>query len=168
MEIRTNLGDLLALGIDEDVPDGMTVTETVEKIHGLGGIAIAAHPYAAFIFRRAVRDEARHADAIEVFNASTRLNWRANLSAREIALRYKKPGTAGSDAHIARDVGRAGIELDGDSEDDVLKAIRKGKFEIFGKYTPVWDLAYLTTRKFSRAAKYRIMKKGLVGLTNNP
>jgi len=157
-EIRTLSGDILALGVDEDVPDGLSVAETVERIRELSGLAVAAHPFAAFIFRRAVRDEARLADAIEVFNASTRLNWRANRSALELSKRVRKPGTAGSDAHVARDVGRAGIVCDSDSVDGVLAAIRKGRFEIFGKYTPVWDLAYLTTRKFARAAKYRISR----------
>jgi len=158
IEIRTIRGDILGLGLDENVSDNLSVAETVEKIHGLGGIAIAAHPFAQFIFRRAVQEEARLADAIEVFNASTRLNWRANKKALELAAHAEKPGTASSDAHIARDVGRAGIECNADDIDGILKCVRKGKFETFGKYTPVWDLAYLTTRKFARAAKYRIVR----------
>jgi hypothetical protein len=163
-EIRTVEGDILALGVDKDISDGLGVPETIERIHALGGLAVAAHPFAAFIFRRAVGDAARHADAIEVFNASTRMNWRANRRAFELALRAKKPGTAGSDAHIAREVGRAGIVCkDTSSVDDILAAIRKGKFERFGAYTPVYNLAYLTTKKFARAVKYR-----LAGTTNNP
>jgi len=157
IEIRTVSGDILALGIDEDIPDGLSVAETVERIHDLSGLAIAAHPYAAFIFRRAVGDEARRADAIEVFNASTRLNWHANRRALELALRAKKPGTASSDAHFTRDVGRAGIICEADSADGALSAIRKGKFMRFESYTPVWDLAYLTARKFARAAKRRAL-----------
>lgn len=161
-EIRTRSGDIVALGVDEDIPDNLTVEETVEKIHDQSGLAVAAHPFAAFIFRRAVGDEAAKADAIEVFNASTRLNWRANRSALELALREKKPGTAGSDAHFFRDVGRAGIVCDAEGVDSIIAAIRKGRFERFGAYTPVWDLAYLTTRKFARAAKYRIIRKRLM------
>jgi hypothetical protein len=155
-EIRTLSGDILALGVDEDIPDGFSVPETIERIHALSGLAVAAHPYAAFIFRRAVRDEARHADAIEVFNASTRLNWRANHFALELSRKTRKPGTAGSDAHVYRDVGHAGIICNASNADDVLAAIRKNKFDVFGKYTPIWDLAYLMVRKFARAAKYRI------------
>jgi len=158
-EIRTSSGDIIALGVGEDIPDGLSVAETVEKIHDLSGLAIAAHPYAAFIFRRAVRDEARHADAIEVFNASTRLNFRANRLASDLARRTRNPGTAGSDAHVARDVGRAGIICSATSVDSILRAIRKGRFDIFGKYTPMCDLAYLTTRKFIRAAKYRVLRR---------
>jgi len=164
-EIRTIKGDIVALGVDEDVPDNMSVDETVDRIHDLNGVAVAAHPYAAFIFRRAVKDEAVKADAIEVFNASTSLNWRANRRALELARANRKPGTAGSDAHVARDVGRAGIECSADTIDGILRAIRKGKFTIFGDYTPIWDLAYLTTRKFARAAKYRIMRnKGTLSI----
>jgi len=160
-EIRTVTGDILALGVEEDVPDGLSVVETVEQIHALGGIAIGAHPFASFIFRRAVGNLARYADAIEVFNASTCLNYRANKQALELALRTKKPGTASSDAHVARDVGRAGIILQNDAAtvDDVLAAIRKGRFDTFGKYTPIYDLAYLTLTKFSRAVVYKMLGK---------
>ncbi|MEM7813761.1 MAG: PHP domain-containing protein [Candidatus Aenigmatarchaeota archaeon] len=164
-EIRTLSGDILALGVDEDIPDGMTVAETVERIHAQSGIAIAAHPFAAFIFRRAVGDEATCADAIEVFNASTRLNWRANRRAYELALRAHKPGTASSDAHIARDVGRAGIACSASSADEILSSIRRGRIETFGAYTPVWDLAYLTARKFARAAKHRVRRSHYASLS---
>lgn len=164
-EIRTLSGDILALGVGEDISDNLSVAETIERIHALSGLAIAAHPFAEFIFRRAVGNEARRADAIEVFNASTSLNWRANRRALELARSARKPGTAGSDAHVARDCGRAGIACDAGSVDGILAAIRKSRFELFGGYTPIWDLAYLTARKFSRAIKYRLTRqKGTVSL----
>jgi len=154
-EIRTLSGDVVALGIREDVPDDLSLADTIEKIHNQGGIAVAAHPFARFIVRKCVGYEAKRLDAVEVFNAGSCKGFQ-NRKALEYANSFNKPKTAGSDAHYMRDVGRAGIICDARTQDDVLDCILKKRCDIFGEYTPYKDLAYLSIMKFSRSLKNRI------------
>ncbi len=154
-EIRTLAGDVVALGIKEDVPDDMSLAETIERIHQLGGIVVAAHPFAKFIVRKCVGYQSKRMDAIEVFNAGSCKGFQ-NRKAAEYAERFGKPKTAGSDAHCTRDVGRAGIICNARTQDDVLDAIMKKRCEIFGEYTPYKDLAYLSIMKFSISLRNRI------------
>jgi len=154
-EIRTFSGDVVALGIKEDVPDDLSLAETIERIHNLGGIAVAAHPFAKFIVRKCVGYEAKRLDAIEVFNAGSCKGFQ-NKKAMEYANNLNKPKTAGSDAHCMRDAGRAGIICNARTQDDILDCILKKRCSIFGEYTPYRDLAYLSIMKFSRSLKNRI------------
>jgi predicted metal-dependent phosphoesterase TrpH len=123
----------------------------VERIHDLGGIAVAVHPFGSYIFRKGVKDHAVKADAIEVFNASN-LFRSSNEKARLLAKRFKKPVTAGSDAHNTREVGNAGIICSGDP----LKAIMRKKIEVFGKKNTLTDMAVLTSKKFKRSVEWRL------------
>jgi len=151
-EIKTKDGEVTALGIKENVPLGLSLEETIEKIHDLGGIAIAPHPFGKYFFRKCVGEKAVNADAIEVFNSTLTNN--ANKRALILAQKFKKPKTAGSDAHSIREVGNAGIICNSNPIEDILK----GKVKIFGKYTSLIDIAYLTARKFIRSAEWRISR----------
>lgn len=153
IEIRTLSGDLLGLDIKKDVPDNLSIDETIERIHALGGIAVAPHPFAKFVFRKCVCMEAVKADAIEVFNAGSSRRGTDKL-ALKIAENFKKPKTAGSDAHWHRDVGNAGIICNSDPIEEILK----NNVKIFGNYTHYSDLIYHTAAKFMRSIKWRILK----------
>ncbi len=157
MEIHTLSGDIVALGIKENVPDNMPLDITIEKIHSLGGIAVAAHPFASFLVRKCVGREAKKLDAIEVFNAGSCKKFQ-NMKALRLAEKLSKPKTAGSDAHSIMDVGRAGIECNSAREDDIIEEIMKKEVKIFGSYTPYRNIAAITLLKFSRSLKYRILK----------
>ncbi len=151
LEIKTEIGDLLALGVKKNIPDHLSLKETIEKVHDLGGLAVAPHPFGEFGFRACLRDEAVKTDAIEIFNSTSCRGFQNNM-AKELAKRYKRPVSAGSDAHCCRIVGNAGIICSGDP----LEAIRKKKVKIFGSLTPIKDIAYLTVKKFERSFKHRI------------
>ncbi|MDD5417088.1 MAG: PHP domain-containing protein [Candidatus Aenigmarchaeota archaeon] len=154
LEIKTTSGDLLGLGIKKDVPDNLSVEESIKRIHDLGGLAVAPHPYGEFGMRTCLKEKAIKADAIEVFNAGSCRAFQ-NKKALDLAEKYKKSFSAGSDAHYYRDVGNAGIICEGDP----LEAIRKNKVKIFGMYTPLNHIAMLTMKKFKRSIKYRILRK---------
>jgi len=149
-EIKTKAGEIIGLGIKENVPMLLSLEDTVDKIHDLGGIAIAPHPFGKYFFRRCVEDKAVKADAIEVFNST--LTKSANNKALSLAKKFKKSMTAGSDAHSSREIGNAGIICDSDP----LEGIIKNKINIFGKKTPFSDIAYLISRKFVRSIEWRI------------
>lgn len=154
-EVRTAAGDLLALGIKDDVPEHRSVAETVERVHALGGIAVAAHPFASHLIGKCLKEQAVEADAIEVFNSLHGMRY--NKKAFAFAQRNGKPQTAGSDAHMIRCVGNAGIICSSDPIEEILRR----KVKIFGTVTPYRDIAYLTIKKFSRSLKWRLYGKKL-------
>ena len=48
MEVSSKHGHIVALNVSEAVPRGLSATETIDRIHAAGGIAIACHPFALF------------------------------------------------------------------------------------------------------------------------
>ncbi|MFH0929541.1 MAG: PHP domain-containing protein [Candidatus Aenigmatarchaeota archaeon] len=153
-EIKTKEGEIQGLGITKDVPKGLSIEETVERIHDLGGIAVAVHPYGSYIFRKGVELGAVKADAIEIFNASNLFEY-SNVKAKNLARRYRKPVTAGSDAHSTREVGNAGIVFDGDP----LEAIMKKRLKVFGEKNSMVDMARLMSKKFMRSTEWRLLRR---------
>lgn len=138
VEVSAQEGHVLAYGVGELVPRGLSVAETIETIHALGGIAVAAHPKR---FPSGVGiDRARDApfDAIEVLNGGS--SRRANALARRVAEMKHAPVTAGSDAHTIDQVGKAYSVVDGcGTEDEVVEAIRKGRASTGGRSRSVGE-----------------------------
>jgi predicted metal-dependent phosphoesterase TrpH len=139
IEISTRQGHLIALGIDEKIPSGLDVMETIRRGHEKGALLILPHPY--HMWRHGVGRKLRSAlyavDAIEVFN-SRYIVGSANLKAARMARRIGKPCVGGSDAHNARYIGfgRTWVEADRNVE-SILNAIRSGKTSAGGKMTPL-------------------------------
>ena len=152
-EIKTKDGEIIGLDIKEDVPINLSIEETVEKIHDLGGIAIAPHPFGSYIFRKCANENGLKADAVEVYNST--LTKKQNNKALKFAKKFKKPFTAGSDAHSAREVGIAGIIVNGNPIDSILK----NKVKIFGKGTSVLQIARTVSQKYIRSLEWRLSGK---------
>jgi len=157
MEIHTKSGDVIALGIKENIPDNLPLDETIEKIHSLSGIGIAAHPFANFLVRKCVGVNAKKLDAIEVFNTCSCKKFQ-NKKALKLAEESNKPKTAGSDAHSIMDIGRAGIECNSTKEDDIIEEILRKNVKIFGTYMPFKNITMYIVMKFSRSLRYKILK----------
>jgi len=132
VEVSAAEGHVVAYGVKDLVPKGLPVTETIEKIHELGGVAVAAHPKR---FPSGVGlDVARDAkfDAIEALNGGS--SRRNNSAAEKLAKLMKMPVVGGSDAHELEQVGKCYTVVDGaSSEDDVLEAILKGRTSLGGR-----------------------------------
>ncbi len=142
-EITSRLGHILAIGIRSNVPKGLSVEETVDAIHDLGGIAVASHPFASGR-RPSLGEDCLKTDGIEVFNANNRSD--ANQRAFSIAKDRGSPMTAGSDAHWARNLGYAGIVCD-----DPIEDIKRGRASIFGDYTSLLVRRVFIARQFASA-----------------
>ncbi len=142
-EITSSSGHILAIGIRFNVPKGLSVEETVDKIHDLGGIAVASHPFAGGR-RPSLREECLKADGVEVFNANNRYD--ANHNALLLAKAHQSRMTAGSDAHWARNLGYAGIICD-----DPMEDIRRGHTKIFGNYTSLLVRRVFVLRQLASA-----------------
>lgn len=141
IEVTTKQGHILGINVATPISPGLSVEETVEKIHDAGGIAVAAHPQAPLKKGVGLNEKiiSYGLDAIEVINSSV-LPFRLSTSrCREFAMRYNLPQTAGSDSHIPEAIGLAyTIINDCDRDiDSVIESIKKGLTEPLGKGTPI-------------------------------
>jgi len=150
-EVTSRSGHILAIGIENDVPKGLSVEETVEMIHDLGGIAVASHPFSSRV-RPSLGEECLKTDGVEVFNSANRGD--SNSRALSLARGHGRPGTAGSDAHWERVVGNAGIVCD-----DPVEDIIRGRTKMFGRYTGSWDMRVFNFRQVASALANRPLWK---------
>src|SRR5213083_3433599 len=94
-EVSSMAGHILAIGIEENVAKGLSLEETVDRIHDLGGIAVASHPFSSRV-RPSLGEECLKTDGVEVFNAANRGD--SNYRALFLAQTNGRRGTAGRDA----------------------------------------------------------------------
>lgn len=101
MEIATNAGDIIGIGLKEEVRS-RDWEEVMRDIRRQGGIVILPHPFRG---HKMVERLAASADVVEIFNGRDSA---VNIGlAAELARRLGKPGIAGSDAHVSSEVGNA-------------------------------------------------------------
>jgi predicted metal-dependent phosphoesterase TrpH len=124
IEVSSKEGHILGLEVTEIVPRGLSAEETIERIHDLGGIAIAAHPFDRL--RQGVGYLAFELDfdAVEVFNGHTMLT----IKGPDQVLKELEgiPAVGGSDAHLLCELGSVVVKADG----DVIEQIVKGEVDV--------------------------------------
>lgn len=131
-EILTNAGEIIGYFITEEIPPRLSPEETVKRIKAQGGLVCIPHPSDCLrpqsrLRRRALEKIMPQVDLIEVFNSRTLLP-RDAAHARQLALKHGLPGTAGSDAHVISEVGRAYMELpDFNDAAQFRQALAQGK-----------------------------------------
>ena len=110
-ELSTPWGHLLALFLTGPV-EGNTPAALVASIHAQGGLAILAHPFERDLGTRRAAPLLELVDGVEVFNARAgRKNPRANAMATALARERGLVFTAGSDAHLPREIGGGTLTL---------------------------------------------------------
>lgn len=128
-EVRAREGEVLGLFLTEDVPRGLSASETIDRIHSQGGLAGAPHPFDPFrhgLGRAGLSSVIDKLDFIEGLNARMTIE-RHNEEARGFATQRGTPLTAASDAHSAREVGRCYVEMpDFATATEFLAALAQG------------------------------------------
>lgn len=113
-EIKTKQGELLGIFMQEGIPGGLNVAETMKLLKAQGAFISVSHPF----------DRLRNGhwnlsslleilplvDAIETFNSRC-MTPRANDEADQFAKNYHLGGTAGSDAHTSLEIGAAMLKI---------------------------------------------------------
>lgn len=137
-EILTTGGELLAVFVTKEIPRGLSPRDAVVRLQEQGAFISVSHPFDAW--RAWKLDELLEiiplVDAIETFNARCASS-AANTKAQELAQKYQLPGTAGSDAHAAFEVGAVHLELPAFRDADELRAaIREAR--VVGALSPFW------------------------------
>jgi predicted metal-dependent phosphoesterase TrpH len=129
-EITTERGEVIGLFLSEEIRSE-TFIDIVNEIRAQNGVVVIPHPFDG------VRSTAVHPDKkdikfidhLEVFNSRCILH-SYNEEAAKFASAHGLKTIAGSDCHFLNELGKAGIIT---GPDDILEAVLKGDFEIFGE-----------------------------------
>jgi len=136
MEISSKGGHILAYNLVSEVERDLSVQNTISRIHELGGIAVAPHPYRLWsgLGKKRIRESAF--DGIEIKNGRSTVG--ANRRAQQLARSLDLPATGGSDAHTLEDVGKAYTLFPDDcsNKEDMVKAILENRTETSGSGRP--------------------------------
>ena len=127
-EVKTaDQGEVIGLFIEEKIPRGMTLEETIAEIKRQGGLVYVPHPFDRmhsvpdYEHLLAVVEEI---DALEVFNARVAIS-AFNEEAVRFAAKYRIVGGAGSDAHVPQGLGSVRIRMrDFDGPEEFLESLR--------------------------------------------
>ena len=135
LEVSAMGAHILCFDPVEAVPSGLSIMETVEKIHAQGATAVLAHPYSiprSFVRFREV--ERSGFDAIEVANSAQMPFGIVTARNRGLAENLGLPQTGGSDSHIPETFGRSYTVIEADSREpeDIIEAIKKGRTRVVG------------------------------------
>jgi predicted metal-dependent phosphoesterase TrpH/glycosyltransferase involved in cell wall biosynthesis len=127
-EIKTaDQGEVIGLFIEEKIPRGMTLQETIAEIRRQGGLVYVPHPFDRMHSvpdYEHLLDVVEEIDAIEVFNP--RVAFAAfNDEAARFAAKYRIVAGAGSDSHVAQGLGSVKIKMrDFDGPEEFLESLR--------------------------------------------
>jgi len=152
-EIKTTGGEILAAFVSEEIPSDLSPPETIQRLKDQGAFIGVSHPFDVLRGGDWKEEQLNEIlpmlDAIEIFNARS-LTPGSNKRAIDYSKRHGIPGTAGSDAHSASEIGAAVVVLpEFTGREGLIKVISEGRID--GRLSPFW------VHFFSRYAY--IMKK---------
>ena len=155
-EIRTDIGDLIGLYIQDLIPKKTPFLEALDRIKEQGGISYLPHGFDVFRYNIGGKypEYAKKVQVIEVFNARC-LSPNPNKKAGFFAKRNNKLMAAGSDAHLLFEFGNTYTELpefDLENPKELLKALKKAKIKgkLAPKYAKACTILYSRIRKIKR------------------
>jgi predicted metal-dependent phosphoesterase TrpH len=127
-EVKTaEQGEVIGLFIEELIPRGMTMAETIAAIRDQGGLVYVPHPFDRF---HSVPDYehlieiVEEIDVLEVFNPRVALT-AFNEEAERFARKYRIVSGAGSDSHVAQALGSVRVRIhDFEGPAEFLEAMR--------------------------------------------
>jgi hypothetical protein len=142
-EILTPHGEVMGYFLTESVPSPTSVREAIARIKAQGGLVALPHPFGRFrsaaLTHNFPEELIPQLDIIEVFNARAAFISEAE-KAEQFANEHHLLKSAGSDAHLAWELGRAYVEMpEFNSASEFCHSLSQGK--IFGqKTTPLVHL----------------------------
>ncbi|MBV9334616.1 MAG: CehA/McbA family metallohydrolase [Solirubrobacterales bacterium] len=127
-EVKTaDQGEVIGLFIEEKIPRGMTLQETIAEIKRQGGLVYVPHPFDRLHSvpdYEHLLDVLDDVDAIEVFNPRVAIT-EFNDEAARFAAKYRIPAGAGSDAHVPQGLGSVRIRMrEFDGPEEFLESLR--------------------------------------------
>jgi hypothetical protein len=163
-EVKTaHQGEVIGLFLQEKIPRGLTLQETVAEIKRQGGVVYVPHPFDRmhavpdYEHLLAIIDDV---DAIEIYNPRVAIG-SFNEEAERFAAKYRILAGAGSDAHVAAGLGSVRVRMpDFDGPEEFLEALREA--EIVTKPSSllyVQALKFLETKATPPAARRAVRRR---------
>jgi predicted metal-dependent phosphoesterase TrpH len=145
-EVKTaEQGEVIGLFIEEKIPKGLSMAETIAEIRRQGGLVYVPHPFDRFHSvpdYEHLLDIVEDVDVLEVFNPRVALT-AFNEEAVRFAEKYRIVPGAGSDSHVAQGLGSVRVRIhDFDGPAEFLEAMRDA--DITRKHK---NLVYVQTLK---------------------
>ncbi|HEU5252121.1 MAG TPA: PHP domain-containing protein [Solirubrobacterales bacterium] len=146
-EVKTaEQGEVIGLFLEEKIPKGLTMAETIREIRAQGGLVYVPHPFDRFHSvpdYEHLLDIVEEIDLLEVFNPRVAVT-AFNEEAVRFASKYRIVPAAGSDSHVAQGLGSVRQRIhDFDGPAEFLEAMRDA--DITRKHK---NLVYVQTLKF--------------------
>ncbi len=164
-EVKTaDQGEVIGLFIEEKIPRGMSLPETIAAIRAQGGLVYVPHPFDRMHSvpdYEHLLDVVEDVDAIEVFNPRVAFS-AFNEEAERFAAKYRIVAGAGSDSHVAAGLGSVKIRMrDFDGPEEFLESLRDA--DIVRKRTSllyVQALKFIQTKATPAPARRRTARPG--------
>jgi predicted metal-dependent phosphoesterase TrpH len=127
-EVKTaEQGEVIGLFLEEKIPKGLTMAETIAEIRNQGGLVYVPHPFDRFHsvpdYEHLI-DIVEKVDILEVFNPRVAVT-AFNEEAERFARKYRIVPGAGSDSHVAQGLGSVRVRIrDFDGPAEFLEAMR--------------------------------------------
>jgi glycosyltransferase involved in cell wall biosynthesis len=127
-EVKTaEQGEVIGLFLEEKIPRGMTLQQTIAEIKRQGGLVYVPHPFDRLHSvpdYEHLLDVIEDVDAIEVFNPRVAIA-EFNEEAVRFAAKYRIVAGAGSDAHVPQGLGSVRIRMRAfDGPQEFLQSLR--------------------------------------------
>ncbi len=157
-EVKTaGQGEVIALFIQEKIPRGLSLEQTVAEIKAQGGLVYVPHPFDRM---HAVPDYEHllpivaDVDVIEVFNPRVAIG-AFNEEAVRFAAKYRIIAGAGSDSHVAQGLGSVRVTMrDFEGPREFLQSLRDAEISTRpSSLLYVQALKFLQTKATPRAAR---------------
>ena len=129
-EVSTKSGHVIGLFLQEAIPAGLSVVETLARITEQDGVAVIPHPFSnqgifgpfgMNAFGAALNDLAFH--ALEVYNSIPYLGYANRVASRMFTGGQGIAATGGSDAHVLRGIGTGYTLFKGTTAEDLRASI---------------------------------------------
>ena len=116
-------GEIIGLFLKEAVPEGKNAAYTLDALHEQNAFIFIPHPFAPFHFFCPPEFILKIADRIDAIEIRNGRNFHLlNTCAAAFSFFSKLRGICGSDAHLQKDVGKAGMLLPKFSTADELRS----------------------------------------------
>lgn len=147
IEVSSRDGHIIGLFVEQPIPPGLSGAETIARIRGQGGLALAPHPFGVLCEGSLMGSVERllpQFDALEIHNAQNPFWWEDRRAAR-LAQQHGVRAYVGSDCHLAGAVAPAYQRMpDFSTPQEFLRSLEQAEL-VRGRFGP-WYWARMGAR----------------------
>jgi predicted metal-dependent phosphoesterase TrpH len=132
IEVGTEKGDIILLGVEEKPRIPTTLDSAIDFAKTTDGVIVIPHPYRSLGIGDLAMNVEAH--AVEVLNPTA--TSKENIMAQNLARARKLPGVAGTDAHSPEELWTTFTEIDAQPDrESVLNTLKKGGVKAFAVHS---------------------------------